>query len=267
MDKKLQIVDRLYDSATGQPESRTNGQRPSEEDRREASLMAEAKFVMDHRPASRPDSTTIDAIVAFAAASRAVGDEPPVAATARILPMFNWRMAVAATFVLFVIGASYWKLYPTANDGLLDKERDQEVTGQVGRDLAETEEAKDLDSPVAAKADNSALADNATTGRTLPARRSAVAGAPAPADADDAGSRAGEPALAASGFAADPAVLDSIPGWEDPVDLRLLQRRIEMLRRSGADLDWGSPAVPLEQLPQTATTPGMRAVGAGNNNR
>lgn len=59
------------------------------------------------------------------------------------------------------------------------------------------------------------------------------------------------------------AATDSIPAWDEPTGLRLVQRRIEMLRASGQDLEWGEP-VPLEQLPAVGTTPGIRAAGAGD---
>ena len=188
MDKKLQIVERLYG------EDATSG--PS--DTREERVLTEAKFVMDHRPTQRPSAETIDRIVAYAAEQQTKRRAGPAA---RILPLLPWRAAVAAVFVFFVIGIAYLQF----------------GTGPAEEPRAEAGTRQAADAP---------------------------------------GAEALQPASLA-------VATDSVPAWDEPTDLRLFQRRIETLRASGQDLEWGE-TVPLEQLPVTATTPGLRTAGAGD---
>lgn len=237
MDKELRFVERLYD---GDQEPRGNEPRSREE-----RSLAEAKFLMDHRQKHRPDAATIDRIVALAASHGGGATAESTAPRARIIPMFRWSAAVAAVFALFVVGITYWKLDSSVvNPSTAVAE--QEPAGS-GAALSSKEE------PIPAEE----RAEGQATGRqrlTLDEVAAARAASPfAELLDDDARS-----ALVAAGN-------DSIPSWDDSADLRLLQKRIEMLRRSGADLEWGAPAVPLESMPAAATQPGIRAAGAGNN--
>lgn len=249
-DKKLQLVRKLYDPEGGEAPSDL-----SPEETREEQLMGEAKFVLDRRERLVPDAAVIDAIVARAA-------EAVPKSHAKIIPIWSmqrlqsWRPAIAAAFAIVVVGAAY--LGYTRSGGDLVTEPS----------VAETEAL-----PRAEEASTAAFADNEDEAG-LDAARKAVA--PTPADLATGGRRDANVGLSRSNEIAaagsiqpelmEAAFADSLPAWEDPADIRLLQKRIEMLRQSGDDLDWGAPAVPLESLPATATRPGIRAASTGNNN-
>ncbi len=253
-DKKLQLVRKLYDPGEGvSPEDLTP------EETREEKLMGEAKFVLDRRERLAPDVAVIDAIVARAA-------EAAPKPHARIIPIWSlqrlqsWRPAVAAAFAIVVVGAAYLGYTRSgAEPGAPSAEAELRAPLEEGNvpAFADEDDAVGLGAEREAVSPRSDLATN-TRRETV----AAIDPSAEPAASRDQLASSGrlQPELIEAAFA------DSIPAWEDPADIRLLQKRIEMLRQSGDDLDWGAPAVPLESLPTTATRPGIRAASSGNNN-
>jgi len=257
MDKKLQIIERLYEEEAVSHDGEAEQHSEDAVDQREHTLLAEAKFVMDHRTRMRPDPGTIDRIVAEAGAALSYEDDRAPKRYARILPLHRWQTAVAAVFVLFMLGVAYWQL-----DSAVDQPTDAlsstgEDGGIDGADPAvPAGERADMDAglrdaPAAQEEQESAALAN---DMSEPAAGRPLAESPRAS----LGPREGYlPAAATTG--------DSLSGWDNPADLLMLQRRIEMLAQSRSLLDWDEP-VPLEQLPAAPLTPGLRAAGAGNAN-
>jgi hypothetical protein len=273
MDKKLQIIERLYgDAASGSddpPQSKTEVPSVSGDETREERLLAEAKFVMDHRTTTRPSPATIDRIVAYAIeqrqveqrqveqrqveqrqaqarARRGVGTSA-MSPTTRILPLFPWRSAVAAVFVLFVVGIAYWRI----DFGPAPVQEKADAVAQVAPDVGAERvgESRDAVSPATQPAAPLELEVALPRSETVESDGVELASARA----------------ANAGLADADMETDSVPAWDAPSDLRMLQKRIEMLGATGQDLDWGEP-VPLEQLPVSAAAPGIRAASTGNQN-
>lgn len=254
MDKKLQMLERLYES-DGEP--RYDGQSTEDATGAEAiemRLMSEAKFVLDHKPGLRPDVSSIDAIVQRAALAAGTDQRP--AKIARIIPL-RWQAAVAAVFVLFAVGIVYWQVVqaPVPLDG----------SGSVAERSAVIADGETRDGDARARRDGQALASSPpqspSADDALLADEDVAAFAAPPASVGSMAEM--EPSM---GVTLASTANDSIPSWDDSADLRLVQKRIDMLRRSGGDLDWGTPAVPLEELPQSRAAPGIRAAGASGNN-
>ena len=245
MDKKLQMLERLYES-DGEP--RYDGQSVEDATGAEAiemRLMSEAKFVLDHKAGLRPDVSSIDAIVQRAALS--AGSAPRPAGMARIIPL-RWQAAVAAAFVLFAVGIVFWQVVqaPVPLDGSGSFAEPSAVIADSETREADTRARRDTEAP-STSSQPALSADEDVAAFASPGRSAAEM----------------EPAL---GMTLASTANDSIPSWDDSADLRLVQKRIDMLRRSGGDLDWGTPAVPLEELPSSRAAPGIRAAGASGNN-
>lgn len=258
MDKKLQMLERLYESDGRPGYDGQSIEDATDIEAKEMRLMSEAKFVLDRRSALRPEPGTIDAIVRRAAdgVGNTGGDENRSARVARIIPL-QWRAAVAAVFVLFAVGMVYWQVtqVPTPIDGSGDLAAPSEAIADSDAPQADFRERRDAEA-LRSSPERSADADEADATFSPPV--GGIAEMEPSLEPSLGSSLASSLSLAATN--------DSIPAWDDSADLRLVQKRIDMLRRSGGDLDWGSPAVPLEQLPASRATPGIRAAGASGNN-
>lgn len=255
MDKKLQIIERLYEEEPASLDGDAEQHSQDAVDQREHTFLAEAKFVMDHRTRMRPDPGTIDRIVAEAAAAVTFADDRAPKRHARIIPLHRWQTAVAAVFVLFMLGVAYWQLDSAVVDPADQRSSTGEDGGVAGADQAV---------PVGERADLDGVLRDAPAAREERERAAVANDMSEPAAGRLLAPRAS--VAPREGYLSAAATTgDSLSGWDSPADLLLLQRRIDMLAQSQNLLDWDEP-VPLEQLPAAPTTPGLRAAGAGNAN-
>ena len=244
MDKKLQQIISLYEEADTAGGIQGVGGSDGVESRR----LEEAKFVLDHRLPARPDQAVVDAAVRSALASVAdsgTGTSSPAGfGGMRLIKglstnLYPLRYAVAASVVLFgvVLGLTRLDWSESSNEGEIALQAPV-TTAPNGIDKADSDESglvakRQATYPsLETEMPRDRLADSSLGGLTLAANVSV------------------------------PGSSDSIPKWDDDENVRLLQRRIEMLRKANADLGWDQPAVPLEQLSSGRATPGVLPAGA-----
>lgn len=109
MDKRLQILERLY----GEPDGEGLSEGDDDDVRREYQALSQVKLWLDHRKRERPEPATIDRVVeAAAAASRGKlptgvrADRSPL----RLLRTTQLRVAVAAAVSVVIVGVGLWRM-------------------------------------------------------------------------------------------------------------------------------------------------------------
>jgi len=255
MDKRLKIVERLYESGPGGLSEHPIGSEKEEELRGEYQAMSQVKFWLDHRRAQRPDAATVDRIVK-AAAEATICDLPQGVRTdaepLRLLRGAPLRMVAAAAVVIAAVGIGLW------HSGEAPPVTQAELEANENRMMADKSDAP----PAPASEDE----DAARSGRE---ERAALEGDPAVAARSRAsgmerawpgGDDLGEPATLLA--AIEPSRL---PEWGHPEELVQIRQRIEHLKARQSELGWDKPLVPLEIVSiSTGATgnPGIRQAGA-----
>ncbi len=243
MDKKLQIVQQLYEDG---PKSAEELIREEPGLAAEAHAMGEVKSLVDRREHARPDVGVIDAIVARAASdwqhshsetsqqetSHDV-DIRPLRAPVRHARVYAIRMAVAACAVFMVVAAGLWRL---GMDDTEDLTATDSLVGAQSSPQVESEET-----------------------RAIIAQGNSF-------DRDDVADVSG----AREGVFAQSKVLaksedDLIPSWTDSGDLEMMRLRMQSLRRASSSLGWDGTSAPLEMLPAGQGAPGFQQASATRN--
>ena len=269
MDKKLQIVQHLYDEA-----SDPAALRPLLEDEAllaEHQAMSEAKFLLDHQTSQKPPQHVLDAVLAAAASPETIPDAAPDRPARPRLRLVRtpWMRAAAVVTILVLVGI--WYLPPGATpdaEMALMKEEASSV------DAAQNE-VQPVDKSLLADSERSepaAEGESAPIGESLASFSAddAVNEQEFEADFDarvDAAARLRAPAAPSAGLTLASASTDSLtPSWNDAEEILRYQRRIQMLLEQTEGLDWDEPAVPLEMLPgQVRTQPGIHQAGSRAN--
>lgn len=264
MDKKLQIVQGLYESGADGRAENPVGLDGQEELAREYQAMSQAKFWMDHRRPLRPEAETIDSIVEAAAAA-ATGQLPKGVRTdrapLRLLRGMPFRAAVAAVVAVIAVSIGLWSTSdsPSTQEfvskdkaeiaGNLNVPAPDERRARAGERLAEVEEMMPEQEPARAGLESTTELDAVGAGRAFASSRmdSALL--------DDR-------LNAASAIVAASAASD-VPEWDHPEELVQIQQRIEHLKTRQSNLGWDKPLVPLEMLPSSAPADaGIQQAGA-----
>ncbi|NND72170.1 MAG: hypothetical protein HKN43_11405 [Rhodothermales bacterium] len=225
MNKRLQIVNRLYEGNDASVDEIVNDDQSL---RQEAKAAEEMKGILDSQPRARPDASVIDAITRHAAQEwQAAGKTisapvRPLKSAAPHARIYMFRMAAAACAVFLVVAVGLWKIVPSDSTApVLAEERAADVAAPLAKSFAEP------------------------TGRLQESDDEALRQIASASDSD--------------------ALADSIPSWSDPDDLVQMRRRVQSLRRASTSLSWDDSAVPLEMMPVGGSTSGLQQASTTRN--
>ena len=219
MDKRLQILERLYEASGADAEIAGDNDHST---RREAKAFKEMKVLLDKRPHDLPDTATLDAITAMAGREwrpktselRSVLPDRESLKPVRHARIYALRMVAAASVLFAVVAVGLWQFgaeSPAQLDAVLadgdapaaEQKSSEQDLQESSRDMFSVAEAEDIQPTFTAQAK------------------------------------------------------DSIPTWSDPDDLMHVRRRVLTMRQNSRSLDWDN-SLALEMMPVGGATSGFQ---------
>ena len=260
MDKKLQLIQHLYEEADG--ETRLNELLEDPELKQEYQALSEAKFWLDHSKREKPSSESLQAVLGLAmnpegiatpeAASSSRSKKPSSRRADRdAVPRqrsFRKRAFGITTFVMATVITAFvgYQLF-TENSSLLAPQAQDQITQEK------------LSAPQAELADDAAFSAGIEAGQPSTEAREEVGRLLEAQSLDQE---------APSVASLQPASVDtSMPDWDKVDDIMLYKQRIDMLLEQNQDIAWDETAVPLESLSTTRPSDSqLRQAGSRANN-
>lgn|GEM_PF-1548011 len=240
MDKKLQLIQHLYEEADG--ETRLNELLEDPELKQEYQALSEAKFWLDHSKREKPSADSLQAVLALAMNHEAASPEADSSTRSNksssrradrgAVPRqrsFRKRAFGITTLVMATVLTAFvgYQLF-TGNNSLMAPQAQDQFTQEK------------LSAPQAELADDAVVTDGIEARqRSNEAREEASRLLEAQGLAQEA------PSVASL----QPASVDtSMPDWDKVDDIMLYKQRIDMLLEQNQDIAWDETAVPLESL-------------------
>ncbi|MBX2820780.1 MAG: hypothetical protein KTR29_13895 [Rhodothermaceae bacterium] len=260
MDKKLQLIQHLYEEADG--ETRLNELLEDPELKQEYQALSEAKFWLDHSKREKPSSESLQAVLALAmhsdeatphnAASPSRSNKSSSRRTDReAVPRqrsFRKRAFGITTFVMATMITAFvgYQLFTGNNSLLAPQAQDQFIQEKSSAPQAELTDDASFADGVEARQRSNEVREEASG--LLEAQR---------LDQE-----------APSVASLQPASVDtSMPDWDKVGDIMLYKQRIDMLLEQNQDIAWDETAVPLESLSTTRPANSqLRQAGSPANN-
>ena len=241
MDKKLQLIQHLYEEADG--ETRLNELLEDPELKQEYQALSEAKFWLDHSKREKPSSDSLQAVLALAMNPEEVASPEATSSTRSnksssrradrdAVPRqrsFRKRAFGITTFVMATMITAFvgYQLL-TGNNSLIAPQSQDQFT----QEKSSAPQAELADDAVVTDSDEARLRSNEAReeGSRLLEAQGLVQEAPSVASLQ-------------------PASVDtSMPDWDKVDDIMLYKQRIDMLLEQNQDIAWDETAVPLESL-------------------